>query len=264
MRTMSLNISCLLLLVACSGSGPGASTGGTSGPGDTGGSSGDPSGSGAAGGSGGSGGDPSGSGGSGGSGGDPSGSGAAAGSGGSGGDPGGSGGAGDGDAGGAGGGAGGSSGLEFRSACGTSGNLLDTPEAFLDLGHLAQVRRLFVSGDRILSWDYDRWILWDTAAHAAIADGHAPGGIDYEDPMEPPAATGSARPRTEGLRRPSRGETGSILTASLPVSPPLREFSDEFEGMPQEPYGTSIKDRLTASLTSSARMSSIIASKSCQ
>ncbi|KYF74866.1 hypothetical protein BE17_50785 [Sorangium cellulosum] len=48
------------------------------------------------------------------------------------------------------------------------------------------MRRLFVSGDRFLSWDYDRWILWDTAARAAIADGHAPGGIDYEDPMEPP------------------------------------------------------------------------------
>ncbi|WP_437626887.1 hypothetical protein [Sorangium sp. So ce1151] len=70
--------------------------------------------------------------------------------------------------------------------------------------------------------------------------------------------------RTEGLRRPSRGETGSILTVSLPISPPLCEFSEEFEGMPQEPYGTSIKDRLTASLTASARMSSIIASKSCQ
>ncbi|WP_437515680.1 hypothetical protein [Sorangium sp. So ce1099] len=230
---MSLNISCLLLLVACSGSGSGASTGSTSGAGDTGGSGGDPSGSGGSGGnggapsgsggSGGNGGAPSGSGGSGGnggSGGDPSGSGGSGGNGGSGGDPSGSGGAGYGGAGGAGGAGGGGSGgaggggsggagsggaggggsggagggaggggsgdLEFRSVCGTSGNLLDTPEAFLDLGHLAQVRRLFVSGDRILSWDYDRWILWDTAARAAIADGHAPGGIDYEDPMEPP------------------------------------------------------------------------------
>ncbi|WP_437759806.1 hypothetical protein [Sorangium sp. So ce1389] len=215
---MSLNISCLLLLVACSGSGSGVSTASTSGAagaggsggdlsgsgaaGGIGGSGGDPSGSGGIGGSGGdpsgsggiggSGGDPSGSGGSGGSGGDPSGSGAAGGSGGSGGDPSGSGGAGDGGAGGggsggggSGGGGGGSGGLEFRSACGTSGNLLDTPEAFLDLGHIATVRRLFVSGDRVLSWDYDRWILWDTAARAAIADGHAPGGINYEDPREP-------------------------------------------------------------------------------
>ncbi|WP_437931423.1 hypothetical protein WMF37_19960 [Sorangium sp. So ce291] len=217
MRAMSLNISCLLLLVACSGSGPGASTGSPSGAGDTGGNSGDPSGSGAAGGHGGNSGDPSGSGaagghggsggdssgsgaagGHGGSGGGPSGSGAAGGHGGSGGGPsgsgaaGGHGGAGGGGSSGSGGagdggaGGGGSGGLEFRSACGTSGNLLDTPEAFLDLGHIATVRRLFVSGDRVLSWDYDRWILWDTAARAAIADGHAPGGIDYEDPMEPP------------------------------------------------------------------------------
>ncbi|WP_437759324.1 hypothetical protein [Sorangium sp. So ce1389] len=104
------------------------------------------------------GGDPSGTGGAGsGSGGDPSGSG------GSGGDPSGSGGSGGGTA--------------SLSPCGTPGTWLGSPEAFLDLGHTQPLRRIFVSGDRVVSWDHDRWILWDTATRSAIADGHAPGGF---------------------------------------------------------------------------------------
>ncbi|XXX78791.1 hypothetical protein WMF30_08440 [Sorangium sp. So ce134] len=139
------------------GSGSGGGPGGSGGSG----SGGDLSGSGGAG----SGGDPSGSGGAG-SGGDPSGSGGAGGSGGA---------AGSGGSGGAGGSGGGSASL---SPCGTPGNLLDTPEAFLDLGHIEAPYRLFVSGDRAVSWDHDRWILWNTATRAVIADGHSPGGFD--------------------------------------------------------------------------------------
>ncbi|XXY50956.1 hypothetical protein WME91_07400 [Sorangium sp. So ce269] len=36
-----------------------------------------------------------------------------------------------------------------------------------------------------MSWDHDRWILWDTATRSAIADGHAPGGF-RELPMPLP------------------------------------------------------------------------------
>ncbi|WP_437569304.1 hypothetical protein [Sorangium sp. So ce542] len=67
--------------------------------------------------------------------------------------------------------------------CGTSDLALGDPEAFLDLGHERRLARLFVSGGRVLSWDYDRWILWDTDTGAAIADGRAPGGIDPGDPL---------------------------------------------------------------------------------
>ncbi|WP_438000726.1 hypothetical protein WMF26_13800 [Sorangium sp. So ce185] len=66
--------------------------------------------------------------------------------------------------------------------CGTGRLALGSPNAFLDLGH-RNLTRLFLSGNRVLGWDYDRWILWDTDARAAIADGHAPGGTFIDDPL---------------------------------------------------------------------------------
>ncbi|WP_437730521.1 hypothetical protein [Sorangium sp. So ce1335] len=154
MRTTSLIVSSVLLVIGCSDPGSGASSSGAAGGG---GAPGVTSASGTGGS--GSGGDLGGSGGSGG-GGDPGGSGGS----GSGGDPGGSGGSGGGAA--------------SLFPCGTPTTWRSSPEAFLDLGHTRMLRRLFVSGDRVLSWDHDRWILWDTATRAAIADGHAPGGFE--------------------------------------------------------------------------------------
>ncbi|WP_437973827.1 hypothetical protein WMF11_34955 [Sorangium sp. So ce295] len=185
MRTTSRIVSCVLVMVGCSDPGPGGSSSGEAGgggaPGVTSagatggsGSGGDPSGTGGSG----SGGDPSGTGGSG-SGGDPSGTGGS----GSGGDPSGTGGSGSGGdpsgTGGSGGsgGTGGTGGTASLSPCGTPTTWRSSPEAFLDLGHTQILRRLFVSGDRVLGWDHDRWILWDTATRAAIADGNAPGGF---------------------------------------------------------------------------------------
>ncbi|XXT23625.1 hypothetical protein WME94_18980 [Sorangium sp. So ce429] len=177
MRTTSLIVPCVLLMVGCSGPGSGGSAsreagggspGVTSGSENIGGSGGDPTGSG--GDPTGSGGDPTGSGGDPtGSGGDPTGSGGDPT--GSGGDPTGSGG----DPTGSGGSGGGSASL---SPCGTPGTGLGSPEAFLDLGHTGPLRQIFVSGDRVVSWDQDRWILWDTATRSAIVDGHAPGGVE--------------------------------------------------------------------------------------
>ncbi|WP_437742865.1 hypothetical protein WMF39_46320 [Sorangium sp. So ce1504] len=156
----------------------GGSGGGGGGDGGSGGENPTP-GSGGHGGAGGSGGESStsGSGGAGGSGGESSTSGSG-GAGGSGGENSTSGAGGEG-AGGAGGGEEGSAAL---GPCGTAGTSFGPPEAFLDLGHQKGLSRLFVSGSRVLSWDYDRWMLWDTDSSAAIADGHAPGGFDPGSP----------------------------------------------------------------------------------
>ncbi|WP_437337521.1 hypothetical protein [Sorangium sp. So ce394] len=85
------------------------------------------------------------------------------------------------------GGAGGTGGSGGSGAalgpCGTGRLALGSPNAFLDIGHHKHLSRLFLSGNRVLGWDYDRWILWDTDARAAIADGHAPGGTFFDDPM---------------------------------------------------------------------------------
>ncbi|WP_438010400.1 hypothetical protein WME89_18250 [Sorangium sp. So ce321] len=239
MRTTSLIVPCVLLMVGCSGPGSGGSASGeagggspgvTSGSGNIGGSGGDPTGSGgdptgsggdptgSGGDPTGSGGDPTGSGGDptgSGSGGDPSGSGgdpSGSGSGGSGGDPSGSGGdpsGSGGDSSGSGGdptGSGGSGGSGGGTAalfppCGTPGTWRDSPEAFLDLGHTRVIRRIRVSGDRVVSWDHDRWILWDTATRSAIADGHAPGGFDegYHPPGTRPELPGGVELRGDLL-----------------------------------------------------------------
>ncbi|WP_437952023.1 hypothetical protein WME98_15655 [Sorangium sp. So ce296] len=160
------------------GAAPGATTGAEGSGGNQGGSGGE--GGGAGGGLGGSGGD-GGLGGDGGSGGD-GGNGGLGGSGGEGGGVGGSGGEG-GGVGGSGGEGGEGGGAASFGPCGTSSLSLGAPEAFLDLGHERRLARLFVSGGRVLSWDYERWILWDTDTGAAIAGGRAPGGIDPGDPL---------------------------------------------------------------------------------
>jgi len=49
------------------------------------------------------------------------------------------------------------------------------PNSMVDLGHAGPIGSLFVAGDRVLSWDTDRWILWDTTTRTHVADGHAPG-----------------------------------------------------------------------------------------
>ncbi|WP_437723060.1 hypothetical protein [Sorangium sp. So ce861] len=193
MRANTLVAVSFVALLGCSDSGsgnvggggatPGATTGAEGSGGNQGGSGGE--GGGAGGGLGGGGGESatatSGSGGDGGGIGGSGGESATAGSGGDGGGIGGSGGesatSGSGGEGGSGGGA------AAFGPCGTSGLSLGAPEAFLDLGHERRLARLFVSGGRILSWDYDRWILWDTDTGTAIAGGHAPGGIDPGDPL---------------------------------------------------------------------------------
>ncbi|WP_437730512.1 hypothetical protein [Sorangium sp. So ce1335] len=162
---------------AGTGGDPSGTGGGGTGGGGTGGAGtgGDPSGTGGGGtGGAGAGGDPSGSGG-GGTGGDPSGSGGAG--------AGGSGGAGAGGSGGAGGGGGTGGGPAPIFPCGTPDSFLDAPEAFLDLGHVTAIGHIFVSGDRVLSWDHNRWILWDTATRVQIAEGLAP--AEFSEPSFP-------------------------------------------------------------------------------
>ncbi|WP_437991553.1 hypothetical protein [Sorangium sp. So ce145] len=163
------------------GSGGESATSGTGGAGGSGGES-ATSGTGGAGGSGGES-SASGTGGAGGSGGES----ATSGTGGAGGSGGESATSGTGGAGGSGGesstsGAGGEGGSAAFGPCGTAGTSFGPPGAFLDLGHQKGLSRLFVSGSRVLSWDYDRWMLWDTDSSAAIADGHAPGGFDPGSP----------------------------------------------------------------------------------
>ncbi|CAN98745.1 PE-PGRS family protein [Sorangium cellulosum So ce56] len=166
------------------GSGGESATSGTGGAGGSGGES-ATSGTGGAGGSGGES-SASGTGGAGGSGGES----ATSGTGGAGGSGGESSTSGTGGAGGSGGesstsgtgGAGGEGGSAAFGPCGTAGTSFGPPGAFLDLGHQKGLSRLFVSGSRVLSWDYDRWMLWDTDSSAAIADGHAPGGFDPGSP----------------------------------------------------------------------------------
>ncbi|WP_437713653.1 hypothetical protein WMF45_47460 [Sorangium sp. So ce448] len=175
-RTTQIVAVSFVALLGCSDAGGGNLGGGGAGPETT---------TGAEGGAGGSGGESStsGTGGAGGSGGESS----TSGTGGSGGE---SSTSGTGGAGGSGGesstsgtgGAGGEGGSAALGPCGTAGTSFGPPGAFLDLGHQKGLSRLFVSGSRVLSWDYDRWMLWDTDSSAAIADGHAPGGFDPGSP----------------------------------------------------------------------------------